>query len=119
MKDAIMSASTSVHQSHHATRCPRISVIGFFLLVTVVSWLGVIPSLIESWRPGTLPGGAGRALQLPMLFGLALVAIFVTWWNDGGAGVRTLLGGLLAWRVGFRWYAFVFLAPAMLYLLAL
>jgi membrane protease YdiL (CAAX protease family) len=54
-----------------------------------------------------------------MLFGQALVAIFVTWWNDGGAGVRKLLGGLLTWRVGFRWYVFIFLAPAILYVLAL
>ena len=114
-----MSTITSTRRPDAVTQRPKISLAGFFLLVIGVSWLGVIPSLIESWRPGTLPAGSGLILQLPKFFGQALVAIFVMWWNDGAAGVRKLLGGLLKWRVGFRWYAFIFLAPAMLYLLAL
>ena len=114
-----MSSLTSTRRPDAVTQRPKISLAGFFLLLIGVSWLGVIPSLIESWRPDTLPAGSGLILQLPMLFGQALVAIFVTWWNGGAPGVRKLLGGLLTWRVGFRWYAFIFLAPAILYLIAL
>jgi CAAX protease family protein len=114
-----MSTTTSADRTDAVTQRPKISLIAFFILVTFASWLGVLPRLIESWRPGTLPAGSGLILQLPMFFAPALVTILVSWWNDGAAGVRKLLGGLLAWRVGFRWYAFIFLAPAMLYLLAL
>src|SRR3712207_2483587 len=114
-----MSTATSTRRPDAVIQRPRISLAGFFLLVTGVSWLGVIPSLIESWRPGTLPTGSELILQLPMFFGQALVAIFVMWWNEGGPGVRKLLGRLLRWRVGFRWYAFVFLAPVVPYVLAL
>ena len=98
---------------------PKISLIAFFILVTFTSWLGVLPMLIESWRPGTLPSGSGIIFQLPMFFAPALVTILVSWWNDGAAGVRKLLGGLLAWRAGFRWYAFVFLVPALVSVIAL
>ncbi len=80
-----MSTITSTRRPDAVTQRPKISLAGFFLLLIGVSWLGVIPSLIESWRPGTLPVGSGLILQLPMFFGQALVAIFVTWWNDGGS----------------------------------
>jgi membrane protease YdiL (CAAX protease family) len=98
---------------------PKISLIGFFVLVTLASWLGVVPLLIESHFPGTLPAGSGIILQLPMFFAPALVTILVSWWNEGTPCVRKLLAGLLAWRVAFRWYAFVFLAPAVVCWLAL
>ena len=114
-----MSTATSAHQPDAVTERPKLSLTSFFLLVTFASWLGVISTLIESWRPGTLPAGSGLILQLPMFFAPALVTILVTWWNDGTPGMRKLLGGLLAWRAGFRWYAFVFLAPAVVYWMAL
>ena len=114
-----MSTATAAHQSDDVKQRPKVSLIAFFILLTLVSWLGVVPMLVESWRPGTLPSGSGIILQLPMFFAPALVTIVVTWWNDGTPGVLKLLGSLLAWRVGLRWYAFVFLAPAVVYWIAL
>ena len=98
-----MSTSTSIHQPHAVPRRPPLSLVGFFFLVTFASWLGVVPLLIESWRPGTLPPGTGILLQLPMFVAPALVTTLVAWWNGGTRAVRQLLGGLLAWRVGLRW----------------
>ena len=117
--EGTLSTTTSAHQTDRVTQRPKISLISFFLLVTLASWLGVVPMLIESHFPGTLVSGSGIMLQLPMFFAPALVTILVTWWNDRTAGVRKLLGGLLAWRVGFRPYAFVFLAPAVVCWIAL
>jgi uncharacterized protein len=115
----IMLPATSARQTDSVLQRPKISLVGFFVLVTFASWLGVVPMLIESHFPSTLPSGLGIILQLPMFFAPALVTILVTWWNDRMAGVRKLLGGLLAWRVSFRWYAFVFFAPAVVCWIAL
>jgi membrane protease YdiL (CAAX protease family) len=98
---------------------PKISLIGFFLLVTLASWLDVVPMLIQSWRLGTLPAGSGIFLQLPMFFAPVLVTILVTWWNDRTSGVRNLLDRLMIWLVGWRWYTFVFLALAVVSIVAL
>ena len=114
-----MSTAISAHQPDAVTEHPKLSLTSFFLLVTFASWLGVVSMLIESWRPGTLPAGLGLILQLPMFFAPALVSMLAAWWNDGTPGVQKLLGGLLAWRAGFRWYAFMLLAPAVVAAIAL
>ncbi|HEU5101035.1 MAG TPA: type II CAAX endopeptidase family protein [Roseiflexaceae bacterium] len=114
-----MSTATSAHQTDRVISRPKISLIGFFLLVTVASWLGVVPMLIQSWHPGRLPAGSGIFFQLPMFFAPAVVTILVTGWNDGMLGVRKLVSRLLMWRVGWRWYTFVFLAPAVVSFIAL
>jgi pimeloyl-ACP methyl ester carboxylesterase/membrane protease YdiL (CAAX protease family) len=86
-----------------------------FLAVTfAVSWIGTIPMLVESWSPGMLPPSLAP-LQLLMLFGTGLTTIAVTWWNEGWAGVRSVLGRLATWRVGRGWYALALLAPAALF----
>ena len=114
-----MSAPTAAHRADTVPQRSKIPLLGFLTLVTLASWLGVVPLLIESWRPGTLPPGSGILLQLPMFFAPAVVTLLVSWWNGGTRAVRQLLGGLLAWRVGLRWYAFVLLAPAAVCWLAL
>jgi uncharacterized protein len=53
------------------------------------------------------------------LFGPAAAAIVVTGITEGSAGVRALLGRLLLWRVGLRWYLVAIGAPLVLSLLAL
>lgn len=91
----------------------RISLSTFFVIAFALSWLGAIPMIIASWRPGTLPPGL-TWLQLLMFFGPALSALLVAWWNEGKAGVMNLLQRLLIWRVGLRWYGVAMLAPALL-----
>jgi uncharacterized protein len=50
----------------------------------------------------------------PSLAGVAVVAVFST-----GAGFRAWLARCLNWRVGWRWFAFAFLLPPVVMLLAL
>lgn len=101
-----------------SSRRPAISLALFFVITFAVSWLGTIPMIMASWRPGSLPPGVGL-LQLLLFFGTALSTLFIVWWNEGGPGVSALLKRYLLWRVGWRWYAFVFLAPALLFWSAL
>lgn len=90
----------------------------FFVITFIVSWLGTIPMIMDSWRLGQLPSGI-ELLQLLLFFGTALSTLFVVWWNEGKLGVIGLLRRYLLWRVGWRWYAFVLLAPALLFWSAL
>jgi membrane protease YdiL (CAAX protease family) len=92
----------------------QISLTAFFVLAFAVSWLGAAPVVIDSWWPDLLPSWASW-LQLLMFCGTALVAIFVTWWNEGRRGITALLRRLLIWRVGWHWYAIALLAPAVLF----
>jgi membrane protease YdiL (CAAX protease family) len=77
-------------------------VVIFFALTYLVTW-----TLFTT--AGLLPSGQG-ALRLPLLllgsFAPSLTAVALTARGDGTAGVRRLLGRLLRWRVGVRWYAF-------------
>jgi hypothetical protein len=52
----------------------------------------------------------------PALFGPATAAIIVV--AEGGTGVKHLLGRVVLWRVGARWYAVALGLPAVLALIA-
>lgn len=39
------------------------------------------------------------------VFGPLFFAALITWWIEGGAGIRTLFKSFLNWRVPIRWYA--------------
>ena len=55
-----------------------------------------------------------------MVLGPTLSALVVTGASEGREGVRRLLGRIVLWRVGFRWYAFVLLGiPAIVLVSAL
>jgi membrane protease YdiL (CAAX protease family) len=89
----------------------RYSLLAFFLLAFVISWIGWVPAAAASWGvfPWQLP---------PMLtglfgaFGPSLAAIILTITIDGAPGLRRLLWRLLWWRAGIKWYAFVLVFPA-------
>jgi uncharacterized protein len=57
-------------------------------------------------------------LGFPALLGPALVAIIVSALTDGEPGPRDLLGRLVRWRVGARWYAVALGLPLVLSLTA-
>jgi membrane protease YdiL (CAAX protease family) len=84
----------------------RHPLIVFFALAYVLTW-PVIPLVVVS-----------PLLGLPALFGPALAAIIVAAVTDGGPGLEDLLGRLLRWRVGARWYALALGLPVALALTA-
>ena len=71
----------------------RYSLIIFFVLAFALTW-PLVPL-------------ASVSLALPVLglFGPALAAIVVTAITEGRPGVKTLLGRVVQWRAGWRWYA--------------
>lgn len=71
----------------------------------------------SSWRSAKLPSGVAF-LQVLMLFGPGLVAIFAAGMNEGKAGIRKLLGRFLIWRVNIIWYLIVVFGPLILFLAA-
>jgi membrane protease YdiL (CAAX protease family) len=84
----------------------RHPLVSFFILAYVLTWpLIPLVSLSPLWG-------------FPALFGPALAAIVVAAVADGKAGLKDLLGRVLRWRVGARWYAVALGLPAVLALAA-
>lgn len=88
----------------------RFALAVFFLLAFGISWIVWIPAAAASWDllPFPLSPTSARLLGV---FGPSLAAIILTAATDK-YGLRRLLGRLLVWRVGIRWYAFVLFWPA-------
>ena len=90
------------------------SLVAYFLFTFAVTW--------TSWFAAAALGGGTLAALSPRpgvrilvylgVFAPALVAVSFTALRDGRAGVRALLGRLLLWRVGLRWYLFALLYMA-------
>jgi uncharacterized protein len=87
------------------TLIERYPLTAFFVLAYALSWL-VYPLLQVS----PLLGFAG-------LFGPAVAAAIVVAAAEGKSGLRDLLGRILWWRVGVRWYVIALGLPAVLALL--
>src|SRR5947207_1039762 len=85
----------------------------FLFLMFALTWLFQIPWIAstEGWLPFTFP--------MPLLFVMGwmpgLAAILVTGATSGWAGIRALLGRILIWRVGWRWYLFPIVVTAALW----
>jgi membrane protease YdiL (CAAX protease family) len=88
----------------------------YFILTYMFSWAFMIPVALsaQGWVSWQVP----YSLYYIASFGPMTAAIVVTAITDGGKGIRRLLAGLLKWRVGFRYFAFVLLAPAGLFVIA-
>lgn len=89
----------------------RRSLLAFFVLAFGISWAAWVPLTAASWglspfRPPSTPA------TLVGAFGPTLAAIVLTLFGEGVSGLRRLLGRLLIWRVGVRWYTFALLWPA-------
>ena len=89
----------------------------FLVLVFALTWILQIP-----WIEST-DGPLKFDFPFPLLFVMGwmpgLAAILVTGAISGRAGIRTLLGRLLIWRLGLRWYLVPILGSAALWLAAL
>lgn len=76
-------------------------VLTFFVLAYAISWAWVIP---WAWTGHTVRQGSGWPTHLPSLLGPLLAAVALTAWSSRGAGVRELLGRMVRWRIGWRWW---------------
>jgi uncharacterized protein len=95
----------------------------FFLLAYALTWLGWSPWFLSEAGVGLLPydGGEFDALfnVAGLVLGPTLAAFVVTAATEGREGVRRLLRRIVLWRVGLRWYLFVFAGiPAIVLLSA-
>jgi membrane protease YdiL (CAAX protease family) len=95
----------------------RHALIAYFLIAYAGCWLLAIPLVFSQRGLGVIniPDGLALALfLLPSFTGPFFAAIFVTAATQGRDGVRQLLGQVMRWRVGARWYLVAFIGyPAI------
>lgn len=101
------------------TRRPLVS---FFVLAYAFSWIVWSPWVLGQDGAGLLPtridpGVVGYLNAAAILLGPALAGIVMAAATDGRPGVRALLGRLVLWRVGVRWYVVVLVGVPLLMLL--
>ena len=101
-----MRANISPWFKHHALAV-------YFLLTYAISWAFMIP--VAASAQGLLKQQIPYALYYLASFGPLAAALIVTAITEGRAGIRTLLSGLLKWRVGIGYVAFSVIAPIVLF----
>jgi len=80
----------------------------FFGLTFSLSW--------TIWLPMVVSGEESEPLRIAGTFGPAIVAVLLTAWLQGKAGLRKLAEQMLHWRLPCRWYGFAFLLPPLVIL---
>lgn len=88
----------------------------FFALAFVVTWVPLIPPSLAAL--GAIDGPAEELMAgAPLaIFGPAIAAVVASRREGGWPRVRALLRGLLAWRVGPRWYLAALGLPTLTFL---
>jgi membrane protease YdiL (CAAX protease family) len=94
------------------------SALPFLVLVFGSTWLFQLPIILV--RFGLRDGPAERYMPLAVLgfFGPFLIAIVLSFAEQGRAGARALFRPLAFWRVGVGWYVFALTLPCALFLMA-
>lgn len=92
------------------------ALLAYILLTFGLTWPVMLAEVLGSW--GLIPfrltlAGTGLLLTLGVGYGPTLAALIVTGLISGRTGIRTLLGRLLIWRVGWQWYAAAILLPGL------
>jgi membrane protease YdiL (CAAX protease family) len=89
----------------------------FFLLAYAITWgLSVIGA--AGLLPFAVPAALATAAAILCHYGPSVAAIVMAGIIGGRRGVGALFGRFKVWRVGWAWYAFVFLFPVALRLAA-
>jgi uncharacterized protein len=93
----------------------------FFVIAYAGTWLVELPYVLSEYGVGLLP------TRSPVLLWTSPVAIFagpflsafvMTGVTEGRAGVHRFLRRFVLWRVGLRWYLFVFVGIPVIALLS-
>ena len=84
----------------------RIALLGFFLLTFAVTWtVWLAPAVLAAPSDAGFFGVGGPVFLLGV-FAPAFVALALTAYGEGRAGVAQLLARIGRWQVGARWYLF-------------
>ena len=81
----------------------RHPLVAFFVLAFGLTWAIMVPQVLGSY--GIIPFPEFVPLLILMGYGPTIAAVLVTAAVGGRPAVRELLGRLLIWRVGARWWA--------------
>ena len=102
----------------------RYPLVSFFVMTYAFSWIVWSPWVLGEDGANVLPpalsvpSAAARFLLVAGIFaGPTLSAFIMTATTEGGEGVRRLLGRLVLWRVGFRWYLFALIGVPLIMVL--
>jgi membrane protease YdiL (CAAX protease family) len=102
----------------------RHPLVSFFVMAYAFSWIVWAPWVLGQDGARLLPRAlsvvrpiSGLLLAAGIFAGPTLAAFIMTATTDGRVGVRRLLGRLVLWRVGIRWYLFALLGVPLVMLL--
>jgi membrane protease YdiL (CAAX protease family) len=100
----------------------RYPLVCFFVMAYAFTWIVISPWTLGATGAGLLPidlpaPAVGLLLAAGILAGPTLAAIITTAATEGRTGVHRLLGRLVLWRVGVRWYLFALLGVPLIMLL--
>ena len=100
----------------------RYPLVCFFVMAYAFTWIVISPWTLGATGAGVLPidlaaPATGLLLAAGILAGPTLAAIIMAAATEGRTGVHRLLGRLLLWRVGVRWYLFALLGVPLIMLI--
>ena len=99
----------------------RYPLISFFVMAYAFTWIVWSPWVLGLDGAGLLPikisqAASGYLNATAILCGPTVAALIMTATTEGRAGVRRLVGRLVLWRVGIRWYLFALLGVPLIML---
>jgi membrane protease YdiL (CAAX protease family) len=100
----------------------RWPLVSFFVMAYAFTWIVTSPWTLGATGAGLLPVelsglAAGLLLAVGIVAGPTLAALIMTAVTEGREGVRRLLGRLVLWRVGVRWYLFALVGVPLIMLI--
>lgn len=105
------------HRTSLTTWVKQHALWAYFFCTIGLAWPVMIAEVLGS--RGLIPfrltlSGVSLLLTLSMAYSPTIAALLVTGMTEGWVGVRALMGRLLIWRIGWRWYAVALLLPGVI-----
>lgn len=115
--DNVVTSPRSASASPLTTWVRQHALFAYLLLTFGLTWPLMLAEVLGSWGVISFRltfSGLGIFLTLFVAYGPTLAALIITGITGGRAAMRTLLGRLLIWRVGWRWYAAAIGLPGLI-----